>query len=641
MYLRFIGLVLVILLSAAKPPDLSPRDTKIKIQEILRAHVNYHELTHELIGRAFQNYLEELDPGKMYLLESEVDPWTNPSEELLEATLKNMRQENFTNFENLHAIIVPAIVRRNVIEKETELADLPKDVQVSDFKEIEWAKTSEELEQRILSIRSLQLDAAEKFEEEIKGQFKERMAKRRTKREEELQPTTSKMRTQLVLSLVLKSMSCALDSQTTYFTPSEANQFMIQVQQRLFGIGAQLRDDLNGFTIVRLLEGGPAKEENNLKVNDRIIAVDKEPVVGMEITEAVELIRGPRGSKVLLTVLREKDEKLDIEITRNEVVLTETRIDSSFEPFGDGVIAIIHLYSFYGDSKTSSTTDVHKAIQEIKNKHNLKGIIFDLRDNAGGLLPQAVSVTGLFIERGVVVSVKDNSGEVQHLRNLDEKLAWDGPLLVLTSRTSASAAEIVAQTLQEYGRAVVVGDETTYGKGTFQTFTLESANYGKINPKGEYKVTRGRYYTVSGKSPQLVGVHPDIVVPGLFSELEIGEKYSKFPLENESIPPSFDDKLEDVPLMHRAQFNRLYKESFQTILDTYAPYMETLKSNSATRIEQNKNYQNFIKEIANKDTLSETAENYGLSDLQLHEASNIMKDLILLMQEEQQGDSAA
>lgn len=643
MFLRIIALVLLFsLTSAAKPPQLSPRDTRVKIEEILKAHVSHHELTPELISRAFNNYLEEIDPGKTYFIKEEVEFWTNPSEALLMETLSNIKKENFVNFEAIHEAILPAIERRNALEKRIADASLPKDVKASDFKDLAWAESEEALTQRILAIRSLQIDAAEKLDQEIKNQFMLRLEKRRLKHEEELITESPKQRQKLVLAFVLKSVSHALDSQTAYFTPAEANQFMIQVQQRLFGIGAQLRDDLNGFTIVRLLDGGPAKDGNAMKVNDKIIAVNNEPVVGMDIIEAVELIRGPKGTPVTLTVLREygedeakREEKLDIKITRGEVVLTETRLEKSYEPFGDGVIGILHLYSFYQDSTTSSTGDLREAIAELKRAHNLKGIILDLRDNAGGLLPQAVSVTGLFIKKGIVVSVKDNTGQVQHLRNIDDKMAWEGPLLVLTNKTSASAAEIVAQTLQDYGRAIVVGDETTYGKGTFQTFTLESANYGKINPKGEFKVTRGRYYTVSGKSPQLVGVHPDIVVPGIYSELEIGEKFSKYPLGTEQIPANFEDDLSDVPSSHRTQIVRLYKFNLQPIMHTYTFYLDILKKNSSLRIEQNKNYQNFIKEISKKDLSSEKVENFGLSDLQLTEASNILKDLILLMQEGQ------
>ena len=230
--------------------------------------------------------------------------------------------------------------------------------------------------------------------------------------------------------------------------------------------------------------------------------------------------------------------------------------------------------------------------------------------------------------KGVVVSVKDNTGLIQHLRNLEEKIAWNGPVVVLVNKTSASAAEIVAQTLQDYGRALIIGDAFTYGKGTFQTFTLESNNFGKVNPKGEYKVTRGRYYTVSGKSPQLVGVQSDIVVPGPFSEMEIGEKYSKFPVETDEIPSNFQDDFSDIPIMHRAQLKKIYRGDIQAVMATYQPHLEALKKNSHERISQNKNYQNLLKSLEKKDQFIDSNDFFGKNDLQLIETSNIMKDLI-------------
>jgi carboxyl-terminal processing protease len=619
----------------AKPPTLSPKDTRVKIDEILKAHVSHHMLTPELIRRAFLNYLEELDPTKTYFLESEVVRWTDPSDDMLEQTIVDYRQERFTHFEAIHEAFFPAVERRNALEAHLAGVDLPKGVQPSEFKELAWLKSAEELSERLLRIRALQLDSMDKLDQGTRDQFLSRLEKRRLNREVELSGQGEKQRHQQVLSFVLKSVSGALDSQTAYFTPAEANQFMVQVQQRLFGIGAQLRDDLNGFTITRILEGGPPSTLEHLKIGDKIIGVNNEPVVGMDIVEAVELIRGPKGSPVLLTLLREhegseNEQRLDVEITRGEVVLKETRFETATEPFGDGSIGILRLFSFYQDSKTSSANDLMEAIVEMKSEHTLKGIILDLRNNAGGLLPQAVAVTGLFIKKGIVVSVKDNTGDVQHLRNIEGKMGWEGPLIVLTNKTSASAAEIVAQTLQDYGRALVVGDKTTYGKGTFQTFTLESANYGKINPKGEYKVTRGRYYTVSGKSPQLVGVSADIEVPGYFSQLDIGEKFSKYPLENDAISPNFEDDFSDIPPAHRNQIIRLYKFNLQTVSTQYTPYKELLQKNSATRIQQNKNYQNFIKEISNRDEDAEPENSFGQTDLQLVETYNIMKDLILL-----------
>lgn len=619
----------------AKPPLLTPRDTRIKIEEILKAHVCHQKLTDEIAARAIQNYLEELDPGKTYFLESDITAWLSPSQDLLDQTLEGFKKEDFSIFEKMHEKMLAAIERRNKLEKELESTPLLKNVQASEFKDIKWAKNPEELTERLLKIKSIQLQTAEKISPETKEQFFQRLSKRRLNRESELIGVSTAEKKQLILSYVLKATSSALDSQTIYFTPNEASQFMIQVQQRLFGIGAQLRDDLSGFTVVRIVEGSPAAQANKLKIGDRIVAVDQEPVVGMDIVEAVELIRGPQGSNVNLTILRDfkegdvsKEEKLSIEIVRGEIVLKETRLDTSYEPYGDGIIGVLHLFSFYQDSNSSSASDLAAAIEKLKKEHQLKGIILDLRNNAGGLLPQAVAVTGLFIDKGVVVSVKDNTGQVQHLRNVENRKVWDGPLFVLTARTSASAAEIVAQTLQDYGRAIVIGDRETFGKGTFQTFTLESANFGKVNPKGEYKVTRGRYYTVSGKSPQLVGVKADIVVPGLYSEMEIGEKYSKFPVGTDQIDPTFQDDLSDVPAFHRAQLSKIYKTQLQTVMTTYRPYLELLKKNSQERLTQNKNYQSFLKELAKKEDFSDSFELFGQNDLQLIEANNIMKDLI-------------
>ncbi|HSW87147.1 MAG TPA: S41 family peptidase [Rhabdochlamydiaceae bacterium] len=622
----------------AKPPSLNPHDTHVKIEEILKAHVSHQKMTPELVKRSLLNYLDEVDPAKIYFIEPEIVKWTNPSDELIRKTLEGYKKTDYSAFEDIHEVLIAAIHRRNNLEEKVLASPLPANVQPSEFKDVSWCSSEEELLERLVRIKGLQIETAEKLNQETRDQFLQRLNKRRTHREEELIAHSTTEKRQIILSYVLKATSSALDSQTMYFTPSEANQFMIQVQQRLFGIGAQLRDDLSGFTIIRLLEGGPASQDNKLKVGDRIIAVDNEPVVGMEITEAVELIRGQEGTRVFLTILREsgdeqnrKEEKLNVEIIRGEVVLKESRLETSHEPYGDGIIAILHLYSFYQDSKSSSTTDLAQAIENFKRDHKVKAVILDLRNNAGGLLPQAVSVTGLFIKKGIVVSVKDNTHEIQHLRNIDNKIAWDGPLVVLTNRTSASASEIVAQTLQDYGRAIIVGDAQTYGKGTFQTFTLEASNYGKVNPKGEFKVTRGRYYTVSGKSPQLTGVHTDIVVPGMFSEMDIGEKFAKFPLENDKIPSNFEDDLSDIPIIHRAQIARLYKFNLQTIVNTYTPFLETLIQNSKERINQNQNYQNFLKQVSKKDYSFDPSEMCGQSDLQQEEAINITKDLIQLL----------
>ncbi len=634
-------LILVVLLApwiaTAKLPDLDSASVTQMVQEIMKAHATYKKLTPPLIKRILQNYLEELDPNKSYFIEPDIHQWLEPSDETLNQILQEYNQGNFKVFEEIQRTMIHAIQRRHELEKQINIADLPKHVNPEEFKDMKWTNNAHDLLTRLIRIKAIQIETASKLNEDLKEKSFQRIAKRQAKYEEVILNTDPVQHKRLLLSNVLKATASALDAHTAYFTPEEATQFMINVQQRLFGIGAQLRDDINGFTVIKIIEGGPAALGKELKVKDRIIAVNGEPVVGMDIADAVELIRGEENTPVVLTVIREtsegdhkKEEKLDVTLRRGEVVLKDTRYESAYEPFGDGVIVYLRLYSFYQDPESSSATDLSKEIQKMKEEHKVKGLILDLRYNSGGMLSQAVAVSGLFITKGVVVSIKDDDGKIQHLRDLDGKAIWDGPLIVLINRASASASEIVAQTLQDYGRALIVGDDHSYGKGTFQTFTLNTTSNNVVNPHGEYKVTRGKYYTVSGKSPQLTGVLSDVTVPGVLSETEIGEKFAKYPLENDRIKENFDDDLSDIPYAQRDKIRKLYKFDLQPRLTIYSKYLPTLKGNSTERLVQNKNYQNFLKELKKKDPDEENTEDFGQNDLQLTETYNIMKDLILL-----------
>jgi carboxyl-terminal processing protease len=629
-------------LEAVKQPDLTPKEVTAKIHEILEAHASYKKLTPVLAQRILNNYLGLLDPNKTYFIESDIDKWVHPSDDLLNQVVTDIEQSKFTLFNEIQEAFAKAIERRRKLEKTIDYGHLPKHVRPEEFKDLPWTISEEELITRLQRIRSLQLETAAKLSSEMKDLTIQRIAKRQSQYEEEMLISDPKEKEKMILVNVLKATASALDSHTSYLTPTEASQFMISVQQRLFGIGAQLRDDISGFSVVKIVEGGPAARGKQLKTKDRIIAVNGEPVVGMDIIDAVGLIRGEKHTPVVLTVIREttnaegekKEEKLDITIERDEVVLTETRYKISYEPFGNGIIAHVALYSFYQDQNSSSATDLAKEIEKLKKEHNLLGVILDLRYNSGGLLTQAVSVTGLFITKGIVVSIKDEAGHIQHLRQLESNMAWGGPLIVLVNRMSASASEIVAQTLQDYGRAIIVGDDHTFGKGSYQTFTLTTAENEQVNPKGEYKVTRGRYYTVSGKTPQLTGVISEIVVPGPLSETEIGERYEKYPLENDHIKSNYDDDLSDIPFLQREKVKKLYKFGLQEKLDTYVPYIENLKENSKIRIEKDPNYQNFLIEVKKQSTgENENPEDFGQNDLQLKDAYNIMKDLIYMMQE--------
>jgi carboxyl-terminal processing protease len=556
--------------------------------------------------------------------------------------LYDYKQKRFDTFFEIQGKLAQVIPRRHQLEKKIDLNSLPKHVSMDEFKNMTWTATPEELLDRLIKIKALQVESSSKLTDDVQEIALQRIAKRQAKYEDEVLTADPIQKNRFVYIHVLKALASSLDSHTAYFTPDEASQFMINVQQRLFGIGAQLRDDISGFTVVKIVEGGPAANSKELKNKDRIIAVNGEPVVGMDIIDAVDLIRGEENTPVILTVIREipgengkdsREEKLDITIKRGAVVLKETRYEASHEPFGDGVIAYLRLYSFYQDTESSSADDLAQALNKLKAEHNVKGVILDLRNNSGGMLAQAVNVTGLFITKGVVVSIKDETGHIQHLRDLDAKILWDGPLIILVNRASASASEIVAQTLQDYGRALVVGDDHTYGKGSFQTFTLNGEKNSDVNSKGEFKVTRGRYYTVSGKTPQLTGVITHIVIPGVFSESELGEQYGKYPLGNDKIPPNFDDSLADIPFFQRDRVRLLYKFDLQKPLTTYEPYKAVLKTNSEYRVQNDKNYQSFLKEIKKKaeEIDPDNPEEFGQNDLQLQETFSVMKDLIQLM----------
>lgn len=623
------------LLEAATPPNISAHETHLKAEEIFRAHARHKDLSQEIAKRLIISYLDELDPVKCYLTKEDLSLYIDPSNQILEKIQTEYKKEQFSVFQAIYDSYLQAIERRNLLEAKIETLPLPKNVRAKELHEADWANDSEELLDRLLKIRGLQSDSAEKLgSPEQSAIFFQRVAKRRYLREKEFTGSSKLDQKRQMFTCFLKALASSLDSHTMYFTPGEAKQFLIQVQQRLFGIGAQLRDDLNGFTVVQIVEGGPASHSNELKIGDKIIAVNHEAIAGMDITEAVDLIRGPEGSAVILTIVREhttqKEEKFDIVIIREEIVLTESRFSSKVEPFGNGVIGYLSLHSFYQDPKHSSYIDLKKSIDEMKANHTVQGIILDLRHNSGGLLPQAVEVTGLFIDKGVVASIKDHTGTIQRLRNLNDEISWDGPLIVLINRASASASEIVALALADYGRALIVGDETSYGKGTYQTFTLESSNPDKINPQGEYKVTRGAYYTVGGRTPQLTGVKSDLEVPGILSYMEVGEKYAKYPLENDKITPLFEDDLSDVHPLYRTRLKKALGKSIQKPSNELNTYIPDLKAHSQTRIEKNESYQNFLKEISAIDRYEIDFNLTGQNDLQLEEAFNIMKELILL-----------
>lgn len=356
-----------------------------------------------------------------------------------------------------------------------------------------------------------------------------------SKRYQRLLRTMREFDSEEILGTYLSALARAFDPHTDYLGPTEVENFDItNVKLKLTGIGASLRFN-DGYTeVVSLIPGGPADLSKLLKPKDRIIAVaqgDGEwvDVVEMKLSKVVQMIRGKPDTKVRLRLIPasspDGSERKEITLTRAEVKLVELHAKARIvERGGDtGSVArlgVITLPEFY----ENAAADTRKLLQRLKQEQ-IGGLVLDLRRNGGGLLQQAVALTGLFIKSGPVVQVKDNRKQTQVLADEEEDVAYDGPLVVLVSHLSASASEIVAAALQDYGRAVIVGDQNTHGKGTVQSLIslTQFARFRDLANPGKLKMTVSKFYRVAGGTTQKYGVTPDIILPSVLDYMELGE----------------------------------------------------------------------------------------------------------------------
>lgn len=356
----------------------------------------------------------------------------------------------------------------------------------------------------------------------------------------------------------LSALAQSYDPHSDYMSQRALDNFNIQMRLSLVGIGAELRSEDGYAKIMGLIPGGPAERGGQLKVNDRIVAVAQgnnefEDVVDMKLDRVVELIRGKKGTTVRLQVIpgnSAHSSKLNvITIVRDEVKLKDEEakaqvINTQDKNGKDVRIGWITLPSFYADmtqrggTAKSTTKDVAALLKRLK-REGIEGLVIDLRRDAGGSLDEAVRLTGLFIPKGPIVQAKDTDGTIKALSDPDPGVLWDGPLIVLTNRLSASASEIFAAALQDYGRAIIVGDTQSFGKGTVQTlldvdrFMPLFANTGK---SGALKLTIQKFYRIKGGSTQLRGVTSDIILPSITDQPDFGESALKNPLNYDEVP---------------------------------------------------------------------------------------------------------
>jgi carboxyl-terminal processing protease len=523
-----------------------------------RGHLNRPEIGDEVSRRLFRRFLKDLDPAKLYFVQSDIDEFKKNETDLDDMLLAGDLSFPYKVYQRF---ITRQAERQKLVEEfvAAEHDFTVKEYLSTDADATAYANTPDELRERWRKqIKfDLLLERVEKKpvpEAEARKKILSRYQSRfkRWKQVDNLD----------LLEFYLSALAGCIDPHSNYMSPSTLDDFDIAMRLSLDGIGAVLRPEDGQTVVEEVVPGGAAGSDGRLKPKDKIIGVAQGDgkfvdTVDMKLPAVVKLIRGPRGTKVQLKVVPVgKIEPVVYELTRQKIELKSQEARGAIVEQGkkpDGTpyrIGIIDLPSFYGDQgaggdeRKSATEDVRKILKTFDAKH-VDGVILDLRHNGGGFLTEALALTGLFIDEGPVVQVKGAQGRVQRKDDPEKGTDYNGPLMVLVSRFSASASEILAGALQDYGRALIVGDSATFGKGTVQTVVdlsrqLESDDPPKL---GALKLTIQQFYRVNGESTQGRGVLADVVIPSLSEHLTAGEKEQEQALPFDRVGRADHDEL--------------------------------------------------------------------------------------------------
>jgi carboxyl-terminal processing protease len=511
----------------------------------LQNHLIQKTKDKELQNRVITQYIKHQDGAKIYLLDSDV------------ATIKNLMKDVFDDVSKADCKFLTEIqdlVTKRIEERTNFVKTLlgkpekkgkaaPGDFKFEKDTEFtydpdhkDFPKSTDEANDFLK--KYIQFQLANYMATDVKlEEAKKRVIKnyeRNLKRFKETKDET-------LVANYLNSFALSLDPHSSFFSKEYYDDFTIDMSLSLEGIGATLSQD-DGFTVVEaLVPGGAAAKSGQIEPQDKIVAVSKkdgkmENVIDMDLKDVVKMIRGPKGSKVKLTILRKvegSNKKFDVDLTREKISLEDNAVYIKYtEKEVRGVkrkIGVINLPSFYADSKRggkSAAADMKRIVAEAKAQ-KVDGLILDLANNGGGSLEDAVKIGGLFIKTGNIVKQSSRKeGSESALADVDDKVDWDGPFVILTSRISASASEIVSGAMKDYNRAVIVGADHTYGKGSIQTVIAVPGDLGAL------KVTIGMFFTPGGYSTQHRGVEADVQIPSPYSVDDIGEKSMDY-----SLPP--------------------------------------------------------------------------------------------------------
>lgn len=560
------GLLAFVGFASYQKPNNGDKE-KLILQAVLELMNKYHfkevQLDDQFSNKLYDTYMDRLDGMKRFLTIGDVDLLDDYQDSLDDA----LQDINLRFFDLSYDRINKAVEKTR--KWYPELLNAPFDFTVPDSIETDgekrpWARNDAELKEFWRSY--LKYETLTRLADKIKNQdeLKEQPEgglKSVTELEAEARADVKevfndwferldKIRRSDRFETYLNSITNVFDPHSDYFNPKEKEDFDINMSGRLEGIGARLQMDGDFTKVVMIIPGGPAWKQKELEVDDKIFKVQQEnevepvDVTGWLVDEVVGLIRGPKGTKVTLTVKKTDGSVREILIVRDEVILDEGFAKSAImELEGEvGNIGYITLPKFYADFENpdgrSSFEDVAVEVEKLMNA-KVKGIILDLRNNSGGSLNDVVKMSGLFIEEGPIVQVKGRTNSPSVLADKDPKVVYSGPLIVMVNTQSASASEILAAALQDYGRAVIVGSQSTFGKGTVQRFfDLDKVvgGFDELKPLGDVKLTLQKFYRINGGSTQLKGVIPDINLPDNQQYIEAGEKELNYPMEWTEIP---------------------------------------------------------------------------------------------------------
>ena len=598
-----------------------------------RGHFDPKDINDVFSENVYMSYLENIDGQHRFFLKSDINAF-NSYRYLIDDEIKNTQVEFFNlSFEKL-------MERMSQVEGfYKSLLETPFDFSIKDeinldFKKASYANNLTEL--RSIWRKRLKLNALERFtskkDEEV--QKLEIDVSYVMKTDNELEVKAREIISENMdafferyndlnrkdwFSIYINSIVLQFDPHTSYLAPSDKDRFDASMSGEFEGIGARLQKRNQEVKIVEVISGGPVWRDELLEIGDIILKVaqpNKEAVdiSGMRLDDSIKLIKGPKGTQVILTIKRVDGSIEDVKVTRDVVILEETYARSSLITNDKESFGLIELPKFYINfqdyNQRNAATDVKKELEQLKQK-NVKGIILDLRNNGGGSLKTVVEMAGYFIREGPVVQVKSTGGKKEVLKDIDPSIVWDGPLVILVNEFSASASEIIAAALQDYKRAIILGSKQTFGKGTVQNVfdlnrMITGGTYGDL---GALKVTTDKFYRINGRSTQLEGVKSDVVFPNRYAYVEMGEKDQDNPLAWDSISPALYKTFEglnnyEYSLSRSKQ--RIKDNPILTLIDEQALWIKKQQENytysldftsyKATR-ESNKTYSERFKKL--------------------------------------------